>query len=173
MAGTTFMMIGTTPLQRDEHSSSLPSSCFQEKTYNSIKIALGERMGIPPYHLVDTSWLAHTLSSPDAHGLRCDIYRETITWDSPDDSKTFEFILSLNDYWSTTMAMWNDSLNAWWRHHGVDGLSSNTKSDEKTIDELNISVHTGYWMAVPSVGNFEFVRLIPSDIVIKKQSMKV
>ncbi len=167
IAGTTLMMVGTTSKKRGEgdgYSSS--SSLLQEKTYNSIKIALGDRMGIPSHHSVDTSWLAHALSSSDAHGLRCDIYGEMIKWEALDDTKSFDFILSLNDFWSTTMAMWNDSLNTWWRRHDIEGLDGGVESDEKLLNETNIKVNTGYWVAIPSVGKFEFVRLVPSSRVL-------
>ena len=145
---------------------------LQERAYNSVRIALGPRMGIPPPLHLDTSWMVHALSSKDAHSLRCDMFREVKKWDSSDEFHSIDFILSLNDFWGSMLATWNKAMNTWWQKYNSDGsdhyvmISNKNGIDNHGGVDLEIDTNLGYWMSTPSNGRLNFVRLIPSDLAL-------
>ena len=162
IAGKTIMMIGTKT--QSGQTNSMSSSNIQEKAYSSIKMTLGKQTDIPHFFSVDTSWLIHTLSSSDAHSLRCDIFGEVEKWRAFDDMKSIDFILSLNNYWSLALALWNNVLNTWWKNQSEEMFSHDVEGAERLLNEKKIKVNSGYWLAVPYAEKYAFVRLLPSGI---------
>ena len=167
LAGDTIMMFGT----KAHHQRSSSTISLQERAYNSMRIALGERMGIPLSQYLDTSWMIHALSSSDAHMLRCDMYSEANKWGSSSKNDLYnsiEFILSLNDFWSSMLVSWNDVMNDWWQRQREDAMSTNFVPKEGEDKNEAISMDLGQWLAIPSNGKFNFVRLVPSIYVLEQ-----
>jgi len=166
IAATTTMMTGASSHAKKYFHSI--SSSHQDKTYNAIRIALGERI-LYDTHYIDTSWIVHSLSSTNAHSLRCDIFAEVIQWQVLDDSFATDFILSMNDFWSFTIKQWKNSRNLWWRLNDSYATQSEEspmkQKDENGVDtdaDTDIDINVGRWMAIPSIEKNEFVRILPS-----------
>ena len=155
-AGDTIMIFGT----KSQSLSSTSYSSLQEKTYNSMKTIFGGNVGIPGGYTIDTSWLIHTIALPDAHNLRCDMIGEVFKWKASNDLTSIDFILSLNEFWSSILSRWNNVSDEWWYDFSAEG--HNTKDSK-----IKISISTGKWIAIPipNANKFSFVRLLPSNAI--------
>lgn len=98
------------------------NDAVQWSAYNMVRIALrGEILGGGQTPVVDTStFVVHALGPEDARLFRCDAYGEAAQWGASDDGAALEFIVSLHDMWSRSVAYWS-GVSAWWSGGGGGG----------------------------------------------------